>query len=72
MIKGERLMDFFRRNFIDRPIEDLPLPFAAVATDLHTGAEVWLREGSTIEAVRASIALPAPVHAGAARGPHAG
>jgi len=30
MIKGERLMEFFRRNFIDRPIEDLPMPFAAV------------------------------------------
>jgi NTE family protein len=59
MIKGERLMEFFRSNFIDRPIEDLPMPFAAVATDLHSGAEVWLREGSTIEAVRASIALPA-------------
>ena len=59
MIKGERLMEFFRRNFIDRPIENLPLLFAAVATDLHSGAEVWLREGSTIAAVRASIALPA-------------
>jgi NTE family protein len=59
MIKGERLMEFFRRNFIDRPVEDLPMPFATVATDLHTGAEVWLREGSTVEAVRASIALPA-------------
>ena len=59
MIKGERLMEFFRRNFIDRPIEDLRMPFAAVATALHSGAEVWLREGSTVEAVRASIALPA-------------
>lgn len=59
VIKGTRLMEFFRRNFIDRPIEDLPMPFAAVATALHSGAEVWLREGSTIEAVRASIALPA-------------
>lgn len=59
VIKGARLMEFFRRNFIDRPIEELPMPFAAVATALHTGAEVWLREGSTIEAVRASIALPA-------------
>jgi len=59
VIKGERLMEFFRRNFVDRPVEDLPLPFAAVATALHTGAEVWLREGSTIAAVRASIALPA-------------
>lgn len=59
MIKGERLMEFFRRNFIDRPIEELPMPFGAVATDLNTGSEVWLREGSTIAAVRASIALPA-------------
>jgi len=58
MIKGERLMEFFRRSFIDRPIDELALPFAAVATALHTGAEVWLRNGSTIEAVRASIALP--------------
>ena len=59
MIKGERLMEFFRRTFIDRPIEELEKPFAAVATALQTGAEVWLREGSTVEAVRASIALPA-------------
>jgi NTE family protein len=59
MIKGERLMTFFQRNFIDRPIDQLSMPFAAVATALETGAEVWLREGSTIDAVRASIALPA-------------
>lgn len=59
MIKGERVMEFFRRNFVDRPIEELSTPFAAVATALHNGAEVWLRDGSTVEAVRASIALPA-------------
>lgn len=58
LLKGERLMEFFRRNFVDRRIEDLDLPFAAVATALHTGAEVWLREDSTLDAVRASIALP--------------
>lgn len=59
LIKGERLMDFFRSKFIDRPVDELDMPFAAVATALHSGAEVWLREGSTIDAVRASIALPA-------------
>jgi NTE family protein len=59
MIKGERLMEFFRKKFIDRPIEELAMPFAAVATSLDTGTEVWLREGSTLDAVRASIALPA-------------
>jgi NTE family protein len=58
-LKGDRLMDFVRRSFVDRPIEELPVPFAAVATALQTGAEVWLRSGSTVDAVRASIALPA-------------
>ena len=58
LIKGERLMDEFRRNFVDRPLEELPMPFAAVATSLRTGAEVWLRDGSTLDAVRASIAVP--------------
>lgn len=59
LIKGERLMEFFRRHVVDRPIGELAKPFAAVATALQTGAEVWLREGSTVEAVRASIAMPA-------------
>ncbi len=58
LLKGERLMGFLRRNFADRPIEELATPFAAVATSLQTGAEVWLRHGSTLDAVRASIALP--------------
>jgi hypothetical protein len=36
----------------------LDLPFGAVATDLQRGRTVWLREGSTIAAVRASCAMP--------------
>src|SRR5690606_30257492 len=58
MLKGTRLMDFLRGRFHDRDIEDLELPFAATATILQTGAEVWLRSGSMLDAVRASIALP--------------
>lgn len=58
LLKGDRLMQFFRSKFADRPIEELRVPFAAVATSLQTGAEVWLRSGSTLDAVRASIALP--------------
>ena len=58
VLRGDRLMEFFRRNLADRSIEALDLPFAAVATSLRTGAEVWLRSGSTLDAVRASIALP--------------
>jgi len=58
LLKGERLVQFLRSHFPDRPIESMQLPFAAVATALATGAEIWLREGSIVDAVRASIALP--------------
>ena len=58
MLKGEKLIAFWRRNFADFDIENSPLLFGAVATDLHSGAEVWLRHGSIANAVRASIALP--------------
>ena len=58
MLKGEKLLNFWRRNFADFDIEDSPMLFGAVATDLHSGAEVWLRQGSIADAVRASIALP--------------
>jgi NTE family protein len=56
--KGDRLIEFFRRGVPDRPIETLPIAFGAVATSLNTGAEVWLRSGSLLDAIRASIALP--------------
>src|SRR5690606_26947942 len=42
----------------DKDIASLPKAFGAVATELVTGREVWLREGSVIDAVRASAALP--------------
>jgi NTE family protein len=58
LIKGEKLLNFFRGHFKDVDIENLPRPFGAVATDLVRGREVWLRSGSVIESVRASIALP--------------
>jgi NTE family protein len=58
LIKGEKLMDFFRSRFEDIDIEKLSKPYGAVATEFASGREIWLREGSLIEAVRASIALP--------------
>lgn len=58
LIKGEKLIEFFRAHFVDRDIETLARPFGAVATDLARGREVWLREGKVTDAVRASIALP--------------
>lgn len=57
-VEGERLMRAFGERVEDVPIETLPKPFGAVATDLQTGREVWFQKGSLLEAVRASIALP--------------
>lgn len=58
LIKGTKLVEFFRSHFRDVDIKDLPKPFGAVSTELLTGREVWLREGSVIESVRASLAVP--------------
>lgn len=68
MLKGEKLMAFLRQHFTDCGIDGCHLPFAAVATDLYSGAEVWLRQGSLVDAVRASIALPGLFTPVAARG----
>ena len=58
LIKGDKLIGFFERNFVDRDFTALLHSFGCVATDLQSGHEVWLREGSVSAAVRASIALP--------------
>jgi NTE family protein len=58
LIKGTKLLDFASTSFLNETFADLDRPFACVATDLATGREIWLREGSVVDAVRASIALP--------------
>jgi NTE family protein len=58
LFKGERIIGELRELVGDHAIEDLPLPFTAVATDLATGSEVWLRQGKLFDAIRASIATP--------------
>lgn len=58
LIGGKRLNGLLGRYFKDLQIEDLPHPFIAIASDLVTGHEVWLRRGSLIEAMTASFALP--------------
>jgi NTE family protein len=58
LIKGEKLIAFFERHFLDHDFSELAIPFACVATDLANGREVWLNEGSVAAAVRASLAMP--------------
>jgi NTE family protein len=57
-VKGERLVEELRSRIGEPKIEDLTRPFAAVATNLATGQEVWFRDGSLLHAVRASISIP--------------
>jgi NTE family protein len=58
VMSGNRLMSTIAEQIGDGPIENLPIVFGAVATDLYTGEEIWLREGPFMAAVRASSGLP--------------
>jgi NTE family protein len=58
LIKGDRLLDFFHGQCAAGQFSELPLPFAAVATDLASGEEIWLRDGKVSDAVRASCTVP--------------
>jgi NTE family protein len=59
IVGGERVETFVRRHVQARPIEAMPIPFAAVATDARTGEAVILNRGDTAAAVRASSSIPA-------------
>jgi NTE family protein len=58
LIRGNRLFNLFRGTFQDLDVSQLEVPFGAVATELTTGREVWLRHGKLLDVVRASIATP--------------
>ncbi len=58
LLDGKKVSAFIRRHVKEINIEELAIPFCAVATDLGTGNEVILKQGDIIEAVRASISVP--------------
>jgi len=58
LVKGAKIMDLLRELVGDRDIEDLPMRFTAVATDIKTEKEVWIQSGCLFDAMRASMALP--------------
>src|SRR5512138_2887813 len=58
LAKGEKLEAFVKGKVKKPKIEQLPLPFAAVATDLNWGTRIVLDKGSVARAVRASSAIP--------------
>ncbi|MGA7713851.1 MAG: patatin-like phospholipase family protein [Rhizomicrobium sp.] len=58
VVEGARIETFLRDLGISGPIEACSKRFAAVATDLTTGREIWLETGPIDKAVRASISIP--------------
>ena len=58
IIQGDKVFQVIEEMIGDVMIEDLPIPFTAVATDLNKQKEVWIQKGNLIDAVRASIAIP--------------
>jgi len=67
LIGGARLAERLQTTFGKTTIDELPLRFAAIATEIGTGHEIWLTRGRLIDALRASYSLPgvfAPVRVG--------
>lgn len=58
LFKGERVINTLKELIGDCNIEQLPISFTAVATDIDTEKEVWLTKGPLFNAIRASIAFP--------------
>ena len=58
LVKGKRIIEAIMEFVPDMMIENLPIPYCAIATDWISGREVVFREGSLFEAIRASISLP--------------
>lgn len=67
LINGARLADKLLEGLGDLTIDKLPIRYAAIATEIGTGHEIWITRGRLADAIRASYALPgifAPVHIG--------
>ena len=58
VLRAERILDAVRDRLGDVTIEERPVPFTSVATDLITGKAVWMQRGPVDDAIRASIAIP--------------
>ena len=58
VLRAAKILDAVRDILGEVTIEDLPIPYTAVTTDLIAGKSVWLQRGPVDEAIRASIAIP--------------
>ncbi len=58
LVKGDRIIETLRQLTGEKRIEELPITFTAVASDIVNEKEVWLSKGPLFDAIRASIAIP--------------
>ncbi|MFP4015957.1 MAG: patatin-like phospholipase family protein, partial [Halanaerobiales bacterium] len=58
LIKGDKLLSFLEVITQGKDIEDLKIPFAAIACDIESGQHIVLKEGSVAKAIRASTSIP--------------
>ncbi|UCB56361.1 MAG: patatin-like phospholipase family protein [Thiotrichales bacterium] len=58
MVKGEKIINTLKELVGDQLIEELPMTYTAVASDIVNEKEVWLNDGPLFDAIRASISLP--------------
>lgn len=58
IVKGDKFINELVGLVGDLLIEDLPIKYTAVATDINEGKEVWLQDGKLFDAIRASISIP--------------
>ncbi len=58
LLSGVKLMKRLEEIVGDVNIEDLPIAFSAVASDIDNEKEIWIQEGNLLDAIRASIAIP--------------
>jgi NTE family protein len=58
LIRGDRLADRMQEQLGETTIDQLPVRYAAIATEVGTGHEIWLTRGRLVDALRATYALP--------------
>lgn len=58
LLRGDKLINSLIHLVGEQLIEDLPIPYTAVATDVKGQKEIWIKSGSLFDAIRASISIP--------------
>ena len=62
LVKGEKIIKKMKEIIPERNIEDLSIPFCAIATDIKNGKEVVFKKGKLYDAIRASVSIPTVFH----------